>query len=138
MHAVLGLVALDASADDVARLAEQQVRVLGATVEERDAVVPLVMAALRHDLFVRARAAQLRGRLRRETPLAFADGSNTIVEGVVDLAFEEEAGWVVVDFKTDQELETGQLLVYQRQVALYADAIGRATGRPATGVILRL
>ncbi len=138
VHAVLGLVALDASADDVAQLAEQQVRVLGATVEERDAVVPLVMAALRHDLFVRARAAQLRGRLRRETPLAFADSNNTIVEGVVDLAFEEEAGWVVVDFKTDQELETGQLLVYQRQVALYADAIGRATGRPATGVILRL
>jgi hypothetical protein len=43
-----------------------------------------------------------------------------------------------VDFKTDQEIETDQLQAYLRQVALYAAAIGRATGRPAAGVLLRL
>ena len=38
--------------------------------------------------------------LRREVPVASpTDGA--IVEGVVDAAFETEAGWVVVDFKTD-------------------------------------
>jgi ATP-dependent helicase/nuclease subunit A len=138
VHAVLGLVPLDASAADVGRLVEQQVRVLGATEPERDAAVPLVTSVLQHDLFVRARQAQRGGRLRRETPLAFLDGHGLMVEGVVDLAFEEETGWTVVDFKTDQEIETGQLQTYLRQVALYAAAIGRATGRPTTGVLLRL
>jgi ATP-dependent helicase/nuclease subunit A len=138
VHAVLGLMPLDASTDDVRQLVDQQVRVLGATGPERDAVLPLVAAALKHELFARARDAQRRGKLRRETPLAFVDDRGTIVEGVVDFAYEEDEAWVVVDFKTDQEMESGQLLVYQRQVALYADAISRATGRPATGVILRL
>jgi ATP-dependent helicase/nuclease subunit A len=138
VHAVLGLVPLDASATDVRRLAEQQVRVLGASESERDAVVPLVAAALQHDLFARARQAQRRGRLRRETPLAFVDDQGFMVEGVVDLAFEEDDGWIVVDFKTDQEIETGQLQTYLRQVALYAAAIRRATGRPSTGILLRL
>jgi ATP-dependent exoDNAse (exonuclease V) beta subunit len=138
VHAVLGLVPLDASPDAVRRLVEQQVRVLGATGEEADAASPLIAAVLRHDLFERARHAQRAGRLRRETPLAFLDDHDVMVEGVVDLAFEEHSGWTVVDFKTDQEIETGQLQAYLRQVALYAAAIGRATGRPGAGVLLRL
>jgi ATP-dependent helicase/nuclease subunit A len=138
VHAVLGLVPLDASADDVRRLVEQQTRVLGATAAERDAAATLVTTVLQHDLFGRARQAQRSGRLRRETPLAFVDEHGLLVEGVIDLAFEDERGWTVVDFKTDQEIETGQLQTYLRQVALYAAAIGRATGHPASGVILRL
>jgi ATP-dependent exoDNAse (exonuclease V) beta subunit len=135
---VLGLVPLDAQADVVRRLVDQQVRVLGASAEEAEAAVPLLTSVLRHDLFARARRAQESGRLRRETPLAFLDANGLMVEGVVDLAFEEDSNWTVVDFKTDQEIETDQLQAYLRQVALYAAAIGRATGRPAAGVLLRL
>jgi ATP-dependent helicase/nuclease subunit A len=138
VHAVLGLVPLDAGAADVRRLVEQQVRVLGATEAEGDGALLLVTTALQHDLFIRARQAQREGRLRRETPLAFVDDHGFMVEGVVDLAFATDSGWTVVDFKTDQEIETGQLQTYLRQVALYAAAIARATGRPATGVLLRL
>jgi ATP-dependent exoDNAse (exonuclease V) beta subunit len=138
VHAVLGLVPLEASPVAVRNLVDQQVRVLGATPEEAEAAVPLVTAVLQHDLFVRARRAQAGGRLRRETPLAFLDDHGLMVEGVVDLAFEEDTGWTVVDFKTDQEIETGQFQAYLRQVALYAAAIGRATGRLASGVLLRL
>jgi hypothetical protein len=43
----------------------------------------------------------------------------------------------VVDFKTDAEIG-GRLEEYRRQVALYALAIERATGEPATGVLLRV
>src|SRR5262249_22641478 len=68
VHAVLGLVPLDASATEVRRLVEQQGRVLGAIDAERDAAARLVPAALAHDLFARARQAQRDGRLRRETP----------------------------------------------------------------------
>ena len=138
VHAVLALVPLDAADEAVRKLAAQQARVLGASAAERDACVPAVGVALRHPLFARARAARDRGRLRRETPLAFLDTRQAIVEGVIDLAFEEEAGWVVVDFKTDHELAGVPLDTYRRQVALYAAGISRATGRPATGILLRL
>jgi len=42
-----------------------------------------------------------------------------------------------VDFKTDGEFTLGEAN-YRRQVALYAEAITRATGRPARGVLLRV
>jgi ATP-dependent helicase/nuclease subunit A len=92
---------------------------------------------LTHDLLVRARVAAQAGRLRREAPVTLAREDGTLLEGVVDLAFEEEAGWTIVDFKTDFELGPS-LDTYLRQVQVYAVAIARATGRPATGVLLRI
>jgi ATP-dependent exoDNAse (exonuclease V) beta subunit len=62
-----------------------------------------------------------------------------MIEGVVDLAFEEEGrGWTVVDYKTDRELAAIGEDRYRRQVALYAAAIAQATGRPASGVLVRV
>jgi ATP-dependent exoDNAse (exonuclease V) beta subunit len=61
----------------------------------------------------------------------------TIVDGQVDLAYETDDGWVVVDFKTDIEIVSAQD-AYKQQVALYAEAVAKATGRPATGVLLRV
>ena len=62
-------------------------------------------------------------------PVALAEPSGAIVEGVVDAAFETDAGWVVVDFKTDAD--PGEALdAYLGQVRLYARAIATATGRP--------
>ena len=55
--------------------------------------------------------------------------TDAIVEGVVDAAFETDAGWVVVDFKTDAD--PGEALEgYLGQVRLYARAIATATSRP--------
>jgi len=67
--------------------------------------------------------------------LKLAEGG--LAEGVVDLAFREEdaGGWTVVDFKTDRELEP-HLSEYAAQVRLYAEAVVRATGEPARGVLL--
>ena len=47
-------------------------------------------------------------------------------EGVVDLLFEEDGRWTLVDFKTDDR-PTASLDAYRRQVALYAAAVRRAT-----------
>ena len=67
--------------------------------------------------------------LRREVPVALAEPAGAIVEGVVDAAFETDAGWVVVDFKTDAD--PGEALdAYLGQIRLYARAIATATGRP--------
>jgi ATP-dependent exoDNAse (exonuclease V) beta subunit len=44
---------------------------------------------------------------------------------------------VVVDFKTDRELENATDR-YQRQVRIYAAAIAAATGQPARAVLMRV
>ena len=66
--------------------------------------------------------------------LTLADG--TMVEGVVDLAFEENGVWTVVDYKTDRA--AGGEDEYRRQVAVYASAIAQATGVPAEAILLRV
>jgi ATP-dependent helicase/nuclease subunit A len=60
------------------------------------------------------------------------------VEGIVDLAFEENGVWTVVDYKTDREIAATGEDQYRRQIALYATAIARATGASASGVLLRI
>jgi ATP-dependent exoDNAse (exonuclease V) beta subunit len=86
----------------------------------------------------RAAAASEMGHCRRETPVAILLEDGMLVEGIVDLAFiDDMRAWVVVDFKTDFEIE-GKLEEYRAQVGLYALAIWRATGSAATAVLLRL
>jgi ATP-dependent exoDNAse (exonuclease V) beta subunit len=85
----------------------------------------------------RAREAWRAGRCRRETPVAGHAADGTLLDGVLDLAFEDEGGWTVVDFKTDAEI-AGALGRYRRQVGLYASLVARATGKPVTAVLLQI
>jgi ATP-dependent exoDNAse (exonuclease V) beta subunit len=137
VHATLATVALDATPGEVAEGAALQARILGAPAEETDAATALVVAALAHPLMARAREAWRAGRCRREAPLALREPDGSLLEGVLDLAFEDDGGWTVVDFKTDAEL-SGSLARYRRQVALYASVVARATGVPATAVLMQL
>ncbi len=134
VHATLALVALDAGADQVREMAGLQGRVLGATEGEVAAGATVVTAVLDHEIVTRARRS---AALRRETPVTGVTGDGTLLEGTVDLAFEEGGRWIVVDFKTDRELEES-LDVYRRQVRLYADIIAEATGQPAEAVLMRI
>jgi ATP-dependent exoDNAse (exonuclease V) beta subunit len=61
-----------------------------------------------------------------------------LIEGFVDLAFEEAGKWTVVDFKTDRQIGEDGIERYRRQVAFYASAIQKATGQPTRGVLLRI
>ena len=56
---------------------------------------------------------------------------------MLDLAFEDDDGWTVVDFKTDAEM-TAPLARYRRQVGLYASVVARATGTNVTAVLMQL
>jgi ATP-dependent helicase/nuclease subunit A len=137
VHAVLALAPLDAAPQDIAGLTEAQGRILGAPPDEVDAAGRLVAALLAHPLLRRAEAAWRAGRCRRESPLAWLEPDGTLVEGVLDLAFEDGDGWTVLDFKTDREL--GEAVEhYRRQVALYARGLAAATGRTARGLLVRL
>jgi ATP-dependent exoDNAse (exonuclease V) beta subunit len=106
--------------------------------DDAAAAAEVVEQALTHDLLVRARRATDRGACRRETPVTLTLDDGTLVEGVVDLAFEENGEWTVVDYKTDREIATAGEDQYRRQIALYATAIARATGVRTTGVLLRI
>jgi ATP-dependent exoDNAse (exonuclease V) beta subunit len=137
VHAALATIALDAGAAQVAEGVGLQARILGAPAEEVEAAAAAVTAALAHPLMARARDAWRGGRCRRETPVAWRQPDGSLVEGVLDLAFEDAGGWTVIDFKTDAEMAAG-LATYRRQVRLYASIVARATGTDVTPVLLQL
>ena len=137
VHAVLATVDLDASPDEIGEVAEANGRLIDATREEIDAAVTAVRGALKHPLMQQATRALA---LRRETPLQHQLEDGTLIEGVVDLAFEENTpgdfnGWTVVDFKTDREIEIAQNQ-YRAQVAAYVEAVRVTTKSPARGFLL--
>jgi ATP-dependent exoDNAse (exonuclease V) beta subunit len=138
VHAVLAQAPLDADPTALEEVARLEARVLGLSVDEAHAARIIVTRVLAHDLTARARAAAAAGRCRRETPVTYTLPNGSLVEGVVDLAFEEQGRWWVVDYKTDRELGAVGEEQYRRQVALYAAAIERATGAPAQGVLVRV
>ena len=134
VHAVLATVPLDATSDVIERTAETQARIIAAPAAEMRAAVTVVSEVLRHELITRARAA---AAIKRETPVSWLQKDGTLVEGVLDLAFDEGFETVVVDFKTDHELSAGEAR-YRAQLTQYVHAVSRATGRPASGVLFRI
>jgi ATP-dependent exoDNAse (exonuclease V) beta subunit len=134
VHAVLAIVPLDAGEEVVRRTAEVQGRVLGCPDQEVVAAASVVCAVLRQPLMKRARVST---RLRRETPITWTQKDGMLIEGVLDLAFEEDEGTTVVDFKTDHELSAGEAR-YRAQLQKYVDAVAMATGRPARGVLFKV
>jgi ATP-dependent helicase/nuclease subunit A len=134
VHAVLAIVSLEADDLDVQRTTEVQGRILDAPKEEVAAAVAVVRAVLRHDLMARARAGS---HLRRETPITWTQKDGMLIEGVLDLAFDEGDVTTVVDFKTDHELSAGEVR-YRAQLQKYVDAVATATARPAHGVLFKV
>lgn len=60
-------------------------------------------------------------------------GIPRLVEGVIDLAFREADGWVIVDYKTDVGDDPDfprRHRAYRRQVDLYAECWEEVTGEP--------
>ena len=138
VHAVLADVPLTKAAGGmIERLAEVHGRVVGAEAEEVVAAGDTVRRVLRHPLLLAATRAAEQGLCYRETPVTWRLETGAIVEGYVDLAYVAGEEVVVVDFKTDRELD-GAVERYRRQVQIYMAAVGSALGRPARGVLMRV
>jgi ATP-dependent helicase/nuclease subunit A len=142
VHALLASVPLAATAGEVDEHAALHAKLLGANDEERVAARVIAVNVLKHPRMAEARVAEAAGRqVWREAPVSLRTddglGVPQIVDGQIDLAYETETGWMVIDFKTDIEIATAQD-AYVRQVSIYLDAVRRATGRPATGLILKI
>ena len=134
VHLILRDVDLAAQPETIARLAQTHARLVNATEDEIEAAAQAVAGALRHPLLERARRAN---RSYRELPVVIQDSAAGILEAVIDLAFVEDTGWFVVDFKTDVEdpLRSGR---YRRQLGWYIHAIEKITGITTRGCLLHI
>jgi ATP-dependent helicase/nuclease subunit A len=130
VHAVLATVDL-ASASNVRALAEIQARREGVT--DVDDVERRVASALDASVVKQARDA---ARCWRELYVSAAVGDRgRLVEGYIDLLFEDEDGHlVVVDYKTDADLETAADR-YRLQAATYALALEATLQRPVSRAV---
>jgi ATP-dependent exoDNAse (exonuclease V) beta subunit len=137
VHAVLASVPFDGDTTAAQKLAAIHGRILGASQEEIDHAAEAARAALAQPIFADARQAAQQGRCRREVPIAWRDADGSLIEGVVDLAFEQSQGWTVIDFKTDEEFR-GNERAYRLQVAMYAAAIKAANGAQVNAVLMKL
>jgi ATP-dependent exoDNAse (exonuclease V) beta subunit len=138
VHEVLAHVPLDAGRRRIESVAASQVRLLGLSPDDGGIAAAIVERVLRHDLLVRARAADALGHCRREAPVTVGGPAGELIEGVVDLAFREGDEWVIVDFKTDRELSADGIDRYRRQVSLYAAAVGQAMHSRTSAYLLRI
>lgn len=94
------------------------------------AALQIAAAARLHPLLRQASTAAC----YREMPLMLKLGDGSLVEGRVDLAFRDEQGWVLVEFKTD----SADQLRYRRQLQIYASALREATGLAVRGVLFEV
>lgn len=97
-------------------------------------LLKLVRGVRASETLARARQAE---RALVEVPFALPEGEPRVAivtEGVIDLAFREDDGWVIVDYKTDEIEDPAALQArlqrYRAQVDRYAECWARITGEP--------
>jgi len=106
-----------------------------------DDLVATVRAVIGSDIWARALASEsclsevpFETLLEKAPPGSGQGGAfPVLIRGSIDLAFLEDAGWVIVDYKTDTVPQSGDLrdiaMKYAPQVALYAESFERCTGQ---------
>jgi ATP-dependent helicase/nuclease subunit A len=138
LHAVLDVAmrdeGLDLSAVAANLLAEEE-----RPAAELSEVLRVVAAVRSSELWARARRAKRRlvevPFTLRVTPeeIGLTDGpSDSLLQGAIDLVFEEDDGWTLVDYKSDTVGENLPALIafYTPQIELYRRYWERLTGRP--------
>lgn len=119
------------------------------TAAWREAVaVPKLAAFFRTNLAERMMKADSENRLRKEQPFvlglpasrlnrAFPETEMILIQGIIDVFFEEGDHVVVADYKTDRVTKEEELIRrYQVQLDYYGEAIERLTGKQVTEKII--
>jgi ATP-dependent helicase/nuclease subunit A len=121
------------------------------TKEQYEAIDPIVIASFfETDIGKRVLTAR---KVKREVPFSYGlpateaypevqgetGGETVLVQGVIDCLFEEENGWVLLDYKTDSL--SGRSVKdaadkYALQIGLYRRAVEHILNRPVTGAYL--
>jgi ATP-dependent helicase/nuclease subunit A len=134
VHTILRDIPLEGNQQRIQELANVHGRVFGATDQEIEDAVGTVAATLKHQLLERARKSRA---CRRELPILLKLESNKILEGVIDLAFEEKGTWHIVDFKSDAEIGPNRKR-YENQLRWYSLALGRLNNTPVETHLLSI
>ena len=143
VHATLATVPLDAGERVIASVAQVQGRILPKAGkdpyadEEVSAAVEVVTSVLGSPFFDRVRNADRAGTCERELPIVWKAPDGSLIEGTIDLAFDDGADLIVVDFKTDREL-AADLERYKRQLGVYCQALGTIRKRRTVGILARV
>jgi ATP-dependent helicase/nuclease subunit A len=98
-------------------------------------VLRIVEAVRGSDLWARALAGK---RRLVEVPFAIPEGAGSALVGVVDLVFEEDGGWIVVDYKSDAITDAnraGLLDFYFPQIGHYRRSWEKLTGSPTRAAL---
>ncbi|MBL8910209.1 MAG: UvrD-helicase domain-containing protein, partial [Archangium sp.] len=134
VHACLASIPLDANRLTITQSVEVLARVLGSSKREAEGAIDAVESTLRHPLVSAARSAT---EVRREASIVDHLHDGRVIEGNIDLAYELNGLWQLVEFKTDDTIDEA-LGKYEAQTQAYVEAIAHATGKQARGVILRV
>ena len=97
-----------------------------------DELLETVASVIKSDVWSRAQAAsRCYSELPMETYTENESGIPQLIRGVIDLIFEEDGGWVIVDYKTDDVTEEqidSAVEYYQSQLETYAKFWTEITG----------
>ena len=104
---------------------------------------------LNDDLSNRMSKAAMNGKLYKEKPFVFGSDAKELfddedvtdemilVQGIIDVFFEEDDGIILMDYKTDKVDEDKDLVLrYEKQLKLYKDAIEHAYDVPVKEVLI--
>ncbi len=104
---------------------------------------------MKEELALRMSKAAVSGKLYKEKPFVFGSDAKELfaddnaveemilVQGIIDVFFEEEDGIVLMDYKTDRvDSEDELVLRYKKQLQLYKSAIEKAYNSPVKQVLI--
>ncbi len=118
--------------EKIAALAGRWIEEEGFSEAHKAVLIELVERFIQSPLFKRI---QRSGQKYFEAPFALASDGH-ITQGVIDLVFKEEKGWVIVDYKTDDfEKDADRKMKYQKQLQLYKQAWETISGQKVAETI---
>ena len=112
------------------------------TKVEADCVNPGdILGFLHSSIGKRVSLAAKRNQYHAEQPFVLGEqlesSEMTLVQGIIDVYFEEDGELVVVDYKTDKVFEAQELVTkYRVQLEYYAKALSRLTRKPVKQKII--
>jgi len=121
--------------ENLKSLVADEVEATQAPTSMTEPVTRTVQKTLKSDLMKRILASD---RYHKEVPFAFKE-NGTIVEGKIDVLFEEAGEITIVDFKTDKVTKSDlkeRTEHYRTQVETYRQSITATCGKPPKEVIL--
>ncbi|MDD6812095.1 MAG: helicase-exonuclease AddAB subunit AddA [Lachnospiraceae bacterium] len=107
--------------------------------------IPKIVHFLQSNVAKRMAQADERGRLYKEQPFvlglpanrlreSFPEEETVLIQGIIDVFFEENGNYVVLDYKTDAVDAPEDLIKrYQVQLAYYTEALEQLSGYKFTG-----